>query len=52
MKHLPISQFKVIDPSLKVPDQEEDDEDLNADDIAVAPSNSPVQQRLNPPVQQ
>ena len=47
-----ISQFKMIDPSLKDPDQEEDDEDLNADDIVIAPSNPPVQQRLNPAVQQ
>ena len=40
-----------MDPSLKDPDQEEeDDKDLNTDDIAVSPSNPPVQQRLNPPI--
>ena len=48
-----ISQFKVIDSSLKEPDQgeDEDDEDLNTDDIVATPPNPPVQQRPNPPAQ-
>ena len=47
-----MSQFKEIDPSLKDPDhKEEDDEDLSADDIAIALPNPLVQQRLAPPIQ-